>query len=190
MTSLLGAGNHGQDIQAIYRRCDLYGLSVFDDDPATGRPTPPEGLFGDIIIGVNDPSIRRQIAERFSHLPGTFPLIDPTAVVGPDVVIGRGCVINPFVSLLHSVALEDHVHVNTGAQMVRTTVGAYSTIAPGAIVCGNVDIGEECMIGAGAVICERVAIGNRVTIGAGAVIPPRSEKIPDDTVVVGVWKGL
>ena len=92
-------------------------------------------------------------------------------------------------SLLHSVTLGDHVHVNTMAQMVRTNVDDFTTISPGAHICGNVEIGEACAIGAGATICERVKIGDFVTVGAGAVVPPYSI-IPNGKTVIGVWKNV
>lgn len=186
MLSIIGGGNHAQDIKAIATRCKIYHVAFFDDDPTTGFMS-PDDIIDKIIIGVNDPQVRRRIALRFSHLHGTQPLVDPSAIVGEKVTLGRGVTIAPLASLLTSVVLKDHVHVNSGAQLVRTNVGAYTTICPGAIICGNVDIGEACLIGAGSVICERVTIGDNVLIGAGAVVPPRS-MIPDGSKVIGVWR--
>ena len=188
MASLIGYGNHGKDLRVIWDRVHPDNpIQVLDDDPETGNPTPPDDLTGRILIGNNDPSVRRYIAERYSHLRGTHPLVDPTAFVGPDVKLSRGTVVAPGAVLLHSVTLKCHSHVNYAATMTRCIVGAYSTVSPGATICGNVRIGKECVIGAGAVVCERSNIGDRVMVGAGAIIPPYS-LVPDDTVVKGVWK--
>lgn len=183
---IIGAGNHFLDIEEIAIRCGLRDLTVYDDDPAIGI-APTGDLKGQLLVGVNDPSLRRQIVKRFSCLRGANPLVDPSALIGSDVVMGQGTVIGPMASLLHSVTLKDHVHVNTGAQMVRTIIGAYTTICPGATICGNVDIGEACLVGASATICERTTIGNDVRIGAGAIIPPYSN-VPNGVTVTGVWK--
>lgn len=188
MAILLGYGNHGRDCEAIWLRADRRMLLIYDDDPNTGMYAPPEDLKGRILIGINDPRDRQRMATRYGHLRGTHPLVDPSAVVGANVHLGKGVVIAPFTSLLHSVTLRDHVHVNYHVGMTRCTVGAYTTIAPGAVICGNVDIGEACLIGANASICERSKIGNNVTVGAGAIVPPWSV-VPDNTTIIGVWKG-
>lgn len=186
---LCASGNHAADLGVIWSRVHPDNpLIPYDDDPDTGNPTPPDYLTGRILIGNNDPSVRRYVAERYAHLRGTHPLVDPAACVGPDVKLSRGVVVAPGATLLHSVTLKCHVHVNYQASMTRCLIGAYSTVSPAATICGNVKIGKECVVGAGSTICERSTIGDRVIIGAGAIIPPHS-LVPDDSRVIGVWKG-
>ena len=191
MTSLMGYGSHGKDIEAIYLRTKHYGvmLRIYDDDSSLNCLDPGLLTSGDVFIGVNDPIQRRRLAEKLPpHVRASLkPLIDPSAVIGHDVRLSGGVVIAPYVSILRSVTLGEHVHVNYGAQMTRCVVGAYSTLSPGATICGDVEIGEETLIGANATVCDRVKIGNRVRVGAGAIIPPLSI-VPDDTTVIGVWK--
>lgn len=188
MASMIGAGAHGRDLEVVWYRCGRSPLGLYDDDPSTGIPAPPDNLSGRILIGINSPTTRRQIAERFAHLQGTHPLVDPSAVVGPNVELGRGVVVAPLAVLMHSVSLGAHVHANYSVSMTRCLVGAYTTVSPGATICGDVEIGEECLIGAGAIICDRSIIGHHVRIGAGAILPPLS-RVPDYTTVIGVWKG-
>jgi len=190
MTSLIGYGSHGQDIEAIYWRTKQYGrrLWIYDHNPEKGADPMLMPDDEEVILGVNDPTGRRRLAESLP--PGTraaAPLVDPSAVIGKGVWLPAGTVIAPFASLLRSVTLGAHVHVNYGAQMTRCVVGPYSTLSPGATICGDVEIGEETLIGANATVCDRVKIGNRVRIGAGAIVPPLSV-VPDDTTVIGVWK--
>lgn len=184
---VVGGGNHFRDIEAIAHRCGVYGLTVYDDDEDTGWPQPPGCMAGPLVIGVNDPAARRDIALRFQHVRGAAPLFDPSAVIGPEVYCGLGTVVGPFASLLHSVTLGDHVHVSTHVNIVRSDVGDYTTISPGATICGNVEIGEACTIGANATICERVQIGDEVIVGAGAIVPPYSI-VPNKTKIVGIYK--
>jgi carbonic anhydrase/acetyltransferase-like protein (isoleucine patch superfamily) len=88
-------------------------------------------------------------------------------------VIGVGCLIGR------------HVHIGQSVSMVRTTLGPYATVSPGAIICGDVWIGEGATIGAGAVISNLCEIGPYATIGAGAVLPPRTV-VPRGAVWAGV----
>jgi acetyltransferase-like isoleucine patch superfamily enzyme len=53
-------------------------------------------------------------------------------------------------------------------------------VAPGAVVCGNVQIGEGTLIGANAVIAPNLKIGKWCQISAGSSI---FEDIPDNTVI-------
>ncbi len=163
-------------------------LTFYDDDPETGYAKPPKDLSGPFLVGINDPTLRRQMVERYRDVSPALSLIDPSALVGSDVVVGLGSVIAPNASILHSVTLGNHVHVNYHSSMIRCQIGSYSTISPAATICGNVMIGEVCLIGANSTVCERVTIGNNVTVGAGAIIPPYSN-VPDGVTVTGVWHG-
>ncbi len=184
---VIGAGNHAADIIEIAHRNGITAIAAYDDDPETDYPAPHADIHGPLVIGVNDPAIRRTIALRFPHLFGAAPLIDPSALIGVNVHCGHGSVVGPMASLLHSVTLGNHTHVNSCVNIVRSTVGDFSTISPGANVCGNVTIGEACSVGAGSIIAERCIIGSEVVIAAGAIIPPYS-RIPNKTTVIGVWK--
>jgi len=62
-------------------------------------------------------------------------------------------------------------------------IGDFVNINPGAVVCGNVNVGEGCYIGAGATIIDKVSIGDWSTIGAGAVV---IHDIPPYVTAVGV----
>lgn len=187
MASILSAGNHSRDIQEIYYRARKgKELTVYDDN-SIEYPKPPKNLSGRILIGVNDPLLRREIAGRWKHLKGTNPVIDPSVTIGPDVGLGLGVVVAQQTALGLGVCLGNHVHVNTCVSLIRALVGDFSTLSPGCVICGNVEIGEATLIGAGAVVCERTFIGNEVTVGAGAIIPPYS-RVPHGAIVTGVWK--
>jgi carbonic anhydrase/acetyltransferase-like protein (isoleucine patch superfamily) len=187
---IAAGGSHGSDIQAIFTRAyPVKVLRLWDDNPQTGLRSPNRDELRHVIIGVNDPKLRRDLAEQYeTDLGPPKALVDPAAIVGAGVTLGRGSVVAPLVCLLHDVSIGEHVHLNYGASMTRCQVGAYTTVSPGAVICGDVVIGGECLIGAGAVICDRVTLGTCVTVAAGAIIPPTSV-VPSGATVIGVWKG-
>jgi acetyltransferase-like isoleucine patch superfamily enzyme len=49
-------------------------------------------------------------------------------------------------------------------------VGAHCFFSAGAVVCGEVQIGELCFVGANATIRDRVTVGDGCVIGAGALV--------------------
>lgn len=87
------------------------------------------------------------------------------AVIAPMVELGEACIVNTNAGVDHECVLAAGVH-----------------IAPGATLCGCVQIGENTLIGAGSTVLPRVKIGANVVIGAGSVV---TRDIPDGVVVFG-----
>lgn len=179
-----GAGAHGRDIRAIYRRVHNDDIEIYDDDPKFEILPTPQSYYQPCYVGINNSRERARIVGG-PVLLGAVPLIDPSAVVGDDCSLGRGGVVGANTTLLTDVLTGLHVHIGFSCCMTRCTIGRFSTIAPGVVVCGDVQIGEESYIGAGAVISNLVIIGDRCIIGAGAVVTPGTI-VPDDTTMVGV----
>jgi sugar O-acyltransferase (sialic acid O-acetyltransferase NeuD family) len=87
------------------------------------------------------------------------------AVVAADARLGAACIVNHRAGVDHECVLEDGVHV-----------------APGATLCGCVEVGRGAMIGAGAVVLPRLKIGAGAMVGAGAVV---TRDVPPGAVVRG-----
>jgi acetyltransferase-like isoleucine patch superfamily enzyme len=179
VTTLIGDGAHGRDIQVIASRCGR-DVAVTDEARSSFHVKTP------CLIGINNPITRREVAERWPI--AAEPLVDPSVIRGRQTVIRGGCVVAPNVVLLREVVLGCHVHVNYGSSMTRCTIGDFTTIAPGVTICGDVEIGEAVFVGAGAVICNLVKIGNEAIIGAGAVVTDDVQ--PGETVVTPQRKAI
>ena len=143
MATLIGAGSHAIDIAHTY---------LFDRHIPHHTDYVRDG--GPVVIGINDPKLRADVACRINEEDAVW--IHPYAYIGPEVTYGPG------------------THINYNASMTRTRIGRHCTIGPSATICGDVTIGDRVLIGAGATICDRVTIHNDVTVGAGAVILPET----------------
>jgi serine acetyltransferase len=176
--TILGAGGHGHDVAAIVRACGYHFAGFLDDD--RGRPW--SGLAGPYVFGVHDSLCRAR--RDFMDEPAVT-LVHPSAYIEPGVVPGAGVVVGPRAVVGPGCVLGRHVHIGQMASLVRTECADYVTVSPGAIICGDVTIGEGATIGAGAVVSNLCHIGPYATVGAGAVLPPRT------TVPTGaVWAGV
>lgn len=97
-------------------------------------------------------------------IPTRFP-----AVIGAGVVIREtarvhaGC--ERPTRIGEGTLVMSGAHIGHDAQ-----IGARCRIAPNAVVCGLVTIGNEVKVGAGAVIKQGVSIGDNVVIGAQAMV--------------------
>jgi sugar O-acyltransferase (sialic acid O-acetyltransferase NeuD family) len=87
------------------------------------------------------------------------------ANIAAGVVLGRSCIVNHRASVDHECQIGDGVH-----------------IAPGATICGCVNIERNVFVGAGAVILPRIHLGENCTVGAGAVV---IRDVPSGAKVVG-----
>lgn len=143
MATLIGSGSHATDIAHTFR---------FSQYVAHHTDYIPD--FRSVVIGINDPWKRAEIAEEIGVEDSVW--IHPDAYIGPECTWGPG------------------THINYAVSMTRTQIGRHCTISPGVTICGDVIIGDRVLIGAGATICDRVTINNDVTVGAGAVILPET----------------
>jgi sugar O-acyltransferase (sialic acid O-acetyltransferase NeuD family) len=131
-------------------------------------------MDADIIVGIGNSSIRRQIQETLDE-KNIVTLVHPDAVVADDVIIGKGsvvmagavinpgveigkgCIVNTCASIDHDCKVGDFVHVSVGSHLCGTvTVADETWIGAGATVSNNVSICQECMLGAGAVVVKNI----------------------------------
>ena len=98
--------------------------------------------------------------------------------------IGRGAVIAAVPSLphgLHGIFISRYARIGAGCRIYQNV-----TIGQAGGLCAP-QIGDGCLIGAGAVIVGDIRIGNHVKIGAGAVV---SRDVPDYCTVVSQPPGI
>lgn len=141
-----------------------------------------------VTIGyLGDSSTRNKIYHELKEIGYTLPVIvDETAVLASDVVLGEGTYIGKNVVLNSAVRIDEMCIVNTGAIVEHDcVVHAFSHVAVGATLCGAVKVGSETLIGANATIIQGVEVGDGVKVGAGAVV---LKSIPNNTTAYGVWK--
>jgi carbonic anhydrase/acetyltransferase-like protein (isoleucine patch superfamily) len=178
--TILGAGGHGTDVAAVARACGLMVARFLDDHIEAYAGW--DRLDGPYIFGVHDSRVR---AARDTGEFRAVRALHPSAFYEPDMRAAGGVVVGARAVIGPGCTLGRHVHIGQAASLVRTTLEAYVTVSPGAVICGDVRVCEGATIGAGAVISNLCEIGPYATIGAGAVVPPR--------VVVpagAVWAGV
>ena len=138
----------------------------------------------DYFIAVGDNAIRRKISERLTNLlRASINAIHTSSVISPSVTFGNGVFIAANVAINPLAKIGNGVICNTSCSIDHECViDDFVHIAPGAVLCGNVTIGENSFVGANAVIRQGITIGKNVMIGAGAVVV---KNISDHSTVIG-----
>jgi acetyltransferase EpsM len=136
------------------------------------------------VLGIGDNKLRQRISnliEENGKMVQT--IIDKTAVISKNVSIGSGTFVNKNVTVNALAKIGKNVILNTGCIIEHECILQDAVhIAPGAVLAGNVTIGERSFVGANSVVKQGINIGKDVIIGAGSVI---ITNIPDGKKVVG-----
>ncbi len=137
------------------------------------------------FVGIGNNKIRESVIKQISESIGKKPInaIHKSSVVSKSARIGHGVLIAARAVINPQTIIEDGVIINTNATVEHENIiKAFSHLAPGAVLCGNISVGKNSFVGANAVVKEGINIGDNVTIGAGSVI---IKDVPDNATVVG-----
>jgi sugar O-acyltransferase (sialic acid O-acetyltransferase NeuD family) len=199
---IVGAGGHAKVVLSSLDRLGIEVIGLVDSDPALhgqavlGRPV----LGGDAVVLEHDPATLRlvngiggigpaRLRERV-HLDFAargyqfLPVIDPTAIVGPEVSIEDGAQVLAGALVQPGCRIGLGAIVNSRASVDHDCrIGPFAHIAPGATLSGSVTVGALALVGTGAAVRQGVQIGNGTVVGAGAAVVC---DLPAGAVAVGV----
>ena len=163
--------------QAIAAGLSLYAYTTNDYWIDIGRPEQYLAAHRDVLRGAMplglEPGVSGKGAGALRDHPGVVPpvhaaediVVDASATVGPNVVVGRSCSIGADAIVRESV-LWDRVSVGAGAVIEE------------AIVASGVTIGAEARVARGSVIGHDVTIEPGTVLQAGARVGSAPERIP------------
>jgi sugar O-acyltransferase (sialic acid O-acetyltransferase NeuD family) len=158
---------------------DVFGVRVIGADSLTSEDR--------LVVALGSSAARRAVVERLRHVPAGL-LVAPTAVIGPEVVMGEGAVICDYSIVTASATIGRHFQCNIYSYVAHDCrIGDFVTFAPRVSCNGNVHIEDGAYIGTGAMIRQGTAdrptvIGAGATIGMGAVV---TQDVPPGATLIG-----
>jgi sugar O-acyltransferase (sialic acid O-acetyltransferase NeuD family) len=186
---LQGGGEHARVVLDCLLSSQANVIGLFDPKysgelmgaPQRGTYDPDFAPDAFAIIAIGGNALRKKVAAFTRH--EFTNAIHSSAVLSRFAEMGKGNMILHGVIIQAQTKIGSHVILNTRVSVDHDCIiEDYVHIAPGAILCGTVHVGEGAFIGAGAVIIPGKKIGKWSVIGAGAVIV---KDVPDGAVVVG-----
>ena len=200
---LIGGGGHCKSVLDSALR-----MNIFEDIVITDPDLKPgTRIMGCMVVGTDDcledlrekgydeafisvgnvnlNPLREILANKVSRLGYTFPtIIDPSAIIADTTIIEDGTFIGKRTTINAGVKIGSHSIINTGSIIEHDcSVGDYTHVSVGAVLCGEVIIGNNCMIGAHSTIIQCRKVGDNSVVGAGAVV---NKDVENDSTVVGV----
>lgn len=169
---IFGFGGHAKEVAAQIN----HPVTFFVDDDYVQEGTLPISSFipeiYKLIVAVSDPEEREKIINRLPNETKYFTFIHPTTIImSKDVLIGEGSFIGANSILTTNIQIGKHAILNRGNQIGHDTIiGDFFSAMPGAIVSGNVSIGDRVYFGTNSTVIEKKKISNDVIIGANGVV--------------------
>ena len=201
---LLGAGGHAAVVAEAARAsgwlilgyCTDHpspdGFPLDEDIPWVGPPDPEScahlaegGQPPSVIAAVGDPRLRSLWTTDFTRRGHPLAtIIDPASRISSSARIEDGVFVGPLACINAGSRIGRSSIINSSAVVEHGCVlDPLVHIAPGAILTGEVTIGEGTLVGAGSVVLPGLEIGAWTTIGAGSVV---QRDVPSECVVAGV----
>lgn len=147
----------------------------------------PEGKH--CVIAIANSTARESLYKKLLHDGiSLFSIQSIQSSLYSEADIGFGYILNPFSCITANIKIGQCFHANVHCYIAHDCViGDYVTVAPGAVICGNVHIGDHAYIGASAVIKQGtpdkpLVIGKGAVVGMGAVV---TKSVPPGQTVVG-----
>lgn len=198
---IIGAGGMGREIYDLATRCDGYNkeyvikgfldewdeaLDNFDGYPPIFGTTQdyvvdPDDIF---ICSLGDVELKKKCVELILDKGGDFlTLIHPTASIGYNSKIGRGCIVLKNAYVGADCVVDDFVLVQISAVVGHDVkVGRYSRLDCNTLCVGGTEIKEEVTIHTSAVINHKVVVERKAQVGACSFVIRR---VKEGTTVLG-----
>jgi len=186
---IIGARGWGREVYDIATDCIASGVELkvkgFLDDKADaldGYENYPE-ILGPVetyevqnddvfICALGDVNYKKQYADIILNKGGEFiSLIHPTAIIGNNAMIGKGCVVCAYSNLSSDTRIGDFVTFSIKAGMGHDSViGDYSHIGGFSNISGFVTIGKMVTIHPCCNILPHKIIEDEAVVGASSVV--------------------
>ena len=186
---IIGASLWGREVFDIAKACieagadfDIKGyldsrvdvLNGFNNYPPIIGPVETYEIQHDdvFICALSDVKYKKLYADIIGNKGGEFiSLIHPTAIIGNNARIGKGCVLGAFSNVSCDTHVGNFVTISIRSGIGHDTiVGDYSHIGGNCAISGLVTIGEFVTMHPGCVIVPHRKIDDNAIIGTGSVV--------------------
>jgi len=170
--ALFGYGGHAREVAVQIGQ----NVTFFVDDEFSNESAKPISDFKPenylMMVAVANSKEREKIVKRLPSNTKYFTFVHPTVLsMDNNIEIGEGSFIGAYSILTTNIKIGKHSILNRGNQIGHDSIiGDYFSAMPGAIVSGNVILGENVYMGTNSSIKEKIQVCSNVTIGSNATV--------------------
>ena len=187
---LLGASGHARVVAGAAREagiemlgvCDPYlaakgqskweDLKVLGPDDALSQYDPNQYVLLNGIGILTGCTKRKDLHKKMLLAGWQFStILHPNAWVAPDVILMHGVQVMAGAVIQPGTIVGEGTIINTRASIDHDCkIGAFSHIAPGAVLCGSITMEDDVFIGAGAIVLPNLQLSAGAVAAAGSTI--------------------
>ena len=191
---IVGAGGFGRELAvwapgALGYGTDWFFKGYIDDDVSAvgGSILEKDKVDSDLLLGrihdftpgesdvlvcaIADPFERERVVSSLRDKGGRFVnFIHRTALLAPDLLIGTGNIVCPFVTITCSVSVGNYNIFNSKTSVGHdVSIGDFNSIMGACNIGGGARIADKCFLGTQSVVMPNVKVGSSSKIGTGSV---------------------
>ncbi len=162
---------------------EIYGFKIQEWDKEYLLALKRKGLSKAIVAHGNNARKERLFIKAkeigFELVNAIHPksIIASTAILGKNIIVNAGAIIQPFARIANGVMVHSGVVVEHD-----DIIEDFVNLGPGVRLAGGVRVKKGAYIYTGACIIPKITIGINSQVGAGAVV---INDVPDNVIVVG-----
>ena len=170
--ALFGYGGHAREVMSQMG----VKLTCFVDDEYVVDGTQPISTFDPkeyvLMVAIADSKDRFNVVQKLPKNTKYFTWIHPTVLIMDNSIeLGDGSFIGAYSILTTNIKIGSHAILNRGNHIGHDCeIGNYFSAMPGAIVSGNVNIGDCVYMGTNSSIREKISINSSCTIGMNSSV--------------------
>ena len=181
---IIGSGGHAKSVANVAKSCGYKVLAFVDDKNAgtnllnipiiNSNETIKKYSDKNFFIAIGNNATRKLVSKEYkSKLPqANFPsLIHKSSVIGIDCEIDEGTILMAFSHVGPASKIGKFCIINTSSSIDHDcNIRDFTSIAPGVVTGGNVNVGSQSALGIGAIIKHGIDIGNNTVVGANSFV--------------------
>lgn len=138
----------------------------------------------ELIIAVGEPSGKEKVYQKVKEKGFSLTnIIDPSAHISPDAVLGEGIVVKYNVLIMPGAQIGNNVYIQSNVIIGHNVcIGDNVEISAGVTIAGFSKVGDDTYLGVGALIKQEVLVGRDAIVSMGAVV---LKDVPDNVIVMG-----
>lgn len=152
---------------------EILGVPIIGSDNDLPRLYQEGFSYAFVSVGsIGNPTLRIKLFKILEEIGFEIPnIVDKTAIISHYASLDKGIFVGKNAVINAGAFINKGVIINTFALIEHDcTIEEFSHIAPGSVLCGEVQIGAKTHIGANSSIMQQVKIGSNSIIGMGSVV--------------------
>ena len=198
---IYGAGGLGREVfelANVINSCNNFWTEIIFIDDAKVTTNPRQAVIlnfdeiknkyelddFEVCIAIGEPVVRKILMDKLTSSNIKIKsLIHPEVYIPKSTKVGKGTIINKFVSITSDITIGENVYIHPMACIGHDSIiGKNAIISSFVDVAGNCVVGNEAFLAIGTILKQGIVIGEKSILGLGSIV---HKNIPSNVIAMG-----